>query len=156
VTAFQVWRARIGFSWQYLMQGVDYMQISDATGPLPSAVHTVKPGDTIADTVDLLSEHGIGAVVVTTDGSAVDGIISERDIVRFLAHEQEGTLRIPVEDLMTRSVITCSANDQVDAVIDTMIKGRFRHMPVVDAAGSLCGLVSLADLTGVLLATRGA
>lgn len=128
------------------------LQISDATGPLPSEVHTVEPGATIADTVDLLAEHGIGAVVVSTNGSAVDGIISERDIVRFLAHEQEGTLRIPVEDLMTRTVITCSANDQVDAVITTMLQGRFRHMPVVDDTGSLCGLVSLGDLAGARLA----
>ena len=128
------------------------MQISDAAGPLPSLVFTVKPGDTIADTVDLLAEHGIGAVVVSTNGSTVEGIISERDIVRFLAHEQEGTLRIPVEDLMTRTVITCTANDQVVDVIATMLKGRFRHMPVVDDAGALCGLVSLGDLAGARLA----
>jgi CBS domain-containing protein len=127
------------------------MMISDATGELPITVHTVKPGDTIGDTVDLLAEYGIGAVVVTSDGSAVEGIISERDIVRFLAHEQEGTLRIKVEDLMTRTVITCAPNDDVDAVMATMLKGRFRHMPVVDGTNGLCGLVSLGDLAGARL-----
>ncbi len=126
------------------------MMISDATGELPIQVHTVKPGDTIADTVDLLAEYGIGAVVVTADGVAVDGIISERDIVRFLAHEQEGTLRIKVEDLMTRKVITCAPSDDVDAVITIMLKGHFRHMPVVDTNG-LSGLVSLGDLAGARL-----
>lgn len=123
------------------------MLISDAAGPFPTTVYTVKPGDTIADTVDLLAEYGIGAVVVTTDGSTVDGIISERDIVRFLAHEQEGTLRIKVEDLMTRKVITCTPADDVDTIIKSMIDGRFRHMPVLDANG-ICGLVSLGDLAG--------
>ena len=130
------------------------MMISDAAGPFPTTVHTVRPGATIADTVDLLAEHGIGAIVVTADGSTVDGIISERDIVRFLAHEQEGTLRIKVEDLMTRNVVTCSPGDEVDGVITTMLDGRFRHMPVVDKSSGLCGLVSLGDLAGARM--RGA
>jgi len=127
------------------------MRISDAAGPFPTTVYTVKPGDTIADTVDLLAEYGIGAIVVTSDDTTVEGIISERDIVRFLAHEQEGTLRIPVEDLMTRKVITCSPGDDVDTIIKTMLDGRFRHMPVVDDGG-LCGLVSLGDLAGARIA----
>lgn len=127
------------------------MLISEAAGPFPTTVHTVKPGDTIADTVDLLAEFGIGAVVVTTDASTVEGIISERDIVRFLAHEQEGTLRIKVEDLMTRTVITCCPADEVDAIIRKMLDGHFRHMPVVDDGG-LCGLVSLGDLAGARIA----
>lgn len=127
------------------------MLISDAAGPFPTTVHTVKPGDTIADTVDLLAEYGIGAVVVTTDGSAVEGIISERDIVRFLAHEQEGTLRIRVEDLMTREVVTCTPSDDVDTIIKSMIDGRFRHMPVLDS-NALCGLVSLGDLASARIA----
>lgn len=126
------------------------MQISDAAGPFPTTVYTVEPRDTIADTVDLLAEYGIGAIVVTRDGSTIEGIISERDIVRFLAHEQEGTLRIPVEDLMTHKVITCTPTDDVDTIIKTMIDGRFRHMPVV-ADGKLCGLVSLGDLAGARL-----
>ena len=123
-----------------------FMKISEATGPLPSKVHTAKPGDTIGDTVDLLAEYGIGAVVVTTDGSTIEGIMSERDIVRYLAHEQEHIFRIPVEELMTRNVVTCKADDDVDGVIRTMVAGRFRHMPVVDDGGGLTGLVSLADL----------
>lgn len=122
------------------------MLISDATGPLPTKVHTVGPRDTIADTVDLLAEYGIGAVVVSDDGSSIVGIISERDVVRHLAHEQEGTLRIPVDELMTSNVITCKADDQVDDVIRKMIDGRFRHMPVADADANLIGLVSLGDL----------
>ncbi len=122
------------------------MLIADAAGPFPATVHTVGPSETIADTVDILSEYGIGAVVVTEDGERIAGIISERDVVRHLAHEQEGTLRIRVEDLMTRNVVTCTPNDAVDGVIRRMIEGRFRHMPVVNDSEQLCGLVSLGDL----------
>lgn len=127
------------------------MRISDVVGNDPRPVRTVQSGNTIADTVDLLAEYGIGAVVVTDDGHKIDGIISERDVVRHLAHEQEGTLRIPVEELMTSSVSTCTADSAVDDVMATMIDGRFRHMPVVDGSGDLWGLVSLADLANARL-----
>lgn len=123
------------------------MLISEVVGPLQPVVRTVKPRDTIADTVDILSEYSIGAVVVTTDGRAINGIISERDVVRYLAHEQEGTLRVHVEDLMTRTVATCQLEDDVDVVLATMIDGHFRHMPIVDADNALYGIASLADLS---------
>lgn len=122
------------------------MIISDALGPNPRVVRTAAPGDTIGDVVDLLAEYGIGAVVATSDGTTIDGIISERDIVRHLAHEQEHMLRIRVEDLMTRTVKTCTLDDQIDDVARTMLAGRFRHMPVVDADGGLVSMVSLGDL----------
>ena len=122
------------------------MMISDALGPNPRVVRTAEPGDTIGDVVDLLAEFGIGAVVVTGDGADIAGIISERDIVRHLAHEQEHMLRIKVEDLMTSNVITCAADDAVDDVARIMLNGRFRHMPVVDESGALVSMVSLGDL----------
>ena len=122
------------------------MIIAEALGSDPLIVHTVLPSDTIADTVDLLAEFGIGAVVVTSDGRTIEGIISERDIVRYLAHEQEGTLRIRVEDLMTRNVLTCTRADSLEDVARTMLNGRFRHMPVADDDGELLGMVSLGDL----------
>ena len=127
------------------------MLIAEVVGSMPRNVYTLAPGDSIADTVDLLAEYGIGAVVVTSDGKTIEGILSERDIVRHLAREQEGTLRIKVEDLMTRSVITASLGDETEATIGVMLKGRFRHMPVVDADGDLHGLVSLGDLVAVRL-----
>lgn len=127
------------------------MLISDILGPVPPTVRTVKPRDTIADTVDMLAEYGIGAVVVTTDGRTINGIISERDVVRHLAREQEGTLRIPVEELMTTNVSTCHPTDEVDGVVATMIAGRFRHMPVLDESNALSGIVSLGDLADARL-----
>ena len=122
------------------------MLIADVLGSDLQILHTMSPSDTIGDTVDILVEFGIGAVVVTSDGKTIDGIISERDIVRYLQHEQEGTLRIKVEDLMTRNVITCMPQDEAEVVTRTMLGGRFRHMPVVDADGHMMAMVSLGDL----------
>lgn len=122
------------------------LTVADIVGPNGNPVVTVHPRDTIADSVDLLKEHGIGAVVVSRDDDAINGIISERDIVRHLAREQEGTLRLKVEDLMTSTVSTCGLDAPINDVMATMTRGRFRHMPVVNATGELCGIVSMGDL----------
>lgn len=121
------------------------MDISDIVGD-GTRVITIQPRDTIADSVDLLNEFGIGAIVVSKDGSVINGIISERDIVRHLAREQEGTLRLKVEDLMTESVSTCQLTTSIDDVMSLMTEGRFRHAPIVDDAGALIGLISLGDM----------
>lgn len=121
------------------------MLIRDVLGEPSRDVVIAETRATIADVVDLLEFHSIGAVVVSDDGSTIDGIISERDIVRHLAAEQEGTLRLKVEDLMTEAVITCALDDDVEATMGVMTSRRFRHMPVADD-GSLVGIVSLGDL----------
>ena len=122
------------------------MRVDDVIDESSQRVVTVRPDETIADAVDLLKEHSIGAVVVSEDGRGIDGIISERDVVRHLATEQEGTLRLRVEELMTSTVSTCSGGDDAHETMATMTAGHFRHMPVVDAGGHLCGIVSLGDL----------
>ena len=127
------------------------MLIAEVVGPLESSVRIVAPRDTIADVVDMLAEYNIGAVVVTTDGRTINGIISERDVVRSIAREQENTLRVNVEDLMTRTVATCHLTDNIDVVMATMIAGHFRHMPIVDDNNGLSGLVSLGDLADARL-----
>lgn len=127
------------------------VQISEVVGTSAQLVWTVAPRDRIADVVDVLAEYNIGAVVVTTDGRVINGIISERDVVRSIAREQEGTLRVPVEDLMTRNVTTCRLGDEVDEVMATMIRGHFRHMPILNDHNGLCGLVSLGDLVDAKL-----
>ena len=121
------------------------MYISDIVGD-GTRVITIQPRDTIADSVDLLNEYGIGAIVVSKDGAMINGIISERDIVRHLAREQEGTLRLKVEDLMTENVSTCQLGSSIDDVMALMTEGRFRHAPIVDDSGALCGIISLGDM----------
>ena len=127
------------------------MLVSDVTEGNTRQVVIIDPSDTIADAVDLLHLHKIGAVVATADGATIEGIISERDIVRHLAAEQEGTLRLKVEDLMTEDVSTCSPEDDAESVMARMTEGKFRHMPIVDGTDRLIGIVSLGDLVNARL-----
>jgi CBS domain-containing protein len=106
---------------------------------------TVRPDASISEAVGILSEKRIGTVVVSKDGTALDGILSERDIVRELGHHGVSLMAEPVSKIMTSKLITCSPSDTADAVLAMMTKGRFRHMPVV-VDGAAIGLISIGDV----------
>ena len=108
-------------------------------------VATIAPDHSVADALGLLTEHGIGALVVSTDGRGVEGIISERDIVRVLSSEGAGTLEHPVHQIMTGTVITCTREDTVDSLMAIMTDQRVRHVPVVED-GVLAGIISIGDV----------
>ncbi len=114
------------------------------------AVFSVKPDDTIATAVGLLRDNRIGALLVTDDGGAMQGILSERDIVRKLAETPGQTLPQKVEGLMTREVTTCTPEDPMVSVLRKMTEGRFRHMPVLEN-GELCGIVTIGDVVNFRL-----
>ena len=109
-----------------------------------SAVETVRPDATIADVADRLRTKRIGVLVVSADGSSVDGIISERDVVTGLAEYGASLLDQRVDTLMTRDVRTCTGEDSVTSVMELMTDRRIRHVPVVEA-GKLIGIVSIGD-----------
>ena len=111
----------------------------------------VSPGASIADVIEALGANDVGAVVVSRDGSHVDGIISERDIVRALRRQGARILDQAVENLMTRDVITCTAGDRVASVMAIMNSKGIRHVPVVDD-GNLAGMVSIRDIVALRLA----
>jgi CBS domain-containing protein len=106
---------------------------------------SVKPTDLVRTAAEVLAKHRIGAVVVSRDGSTVDGILSERDIVRALGTIGVGCLASPVQDLMTAEVIGCHPDDTANSVMERMSNGRFRHMPVVDG-GRMVGVISIGDV----------
>ena len=108
-------------------------------------VVTVPPSMSVSEAARILSEKRIGTVVVSKDGKAADGILSERDIVREIGARGAGCLTNTVETLMTVKLVTCSSKDQADEVLKKMTEGRFRHMPVVED-GTLHGLISLGDV----------
>jgi len=108
-------------------------------------VVTVRPETTVAEALLLLKERNLGAVVVSPDGVAVDGILSERDVVRRLAGGV-GFLERPVSEIMTVEVQTCEAHDSVESLMATMTRLRIRHLPVVDDHGSLAGIISIGDV----------
>ena len=105
---------------------------------------TVEPAATVRAAVKLLSERRIGAVLVMADGR-IAGILSERDIVRGLGERGAAILDEKVESVMTRKVITCRPSDTVAAIMETMTKNKFRHLPVVDE-GRVVGLISIGDV----------
>jgi CBS domain-containing protein len=107
-------------------------------------VHTIAPERSLGDAVALLDEHQIGALVVSGDGTHVDGVISERDVVRMVAAAGASALERTVDESMTRNVATCSATTSIDDVMATMTEQRFRHLPVV-VDGELAGLISIGD-----------
>ena len=109
------------------------------------SVMTIAPEASIGDAVDLLRQKGIGALVVSSDGAAVAGILSERDIVHALAERGAGLLALPVSALMTRHVFTCKPGDSIAELMAEMTERRIRHLPVV-ANGRLAGIVSIGDV----------
>jgi CBS domain-containing protein len=108
-------------------------------------VVTVKPGATVAEAARILSEKRIGSVVVSADGRAAQGILSERDIVREIGRRGPGCLNEKVEQMMTSKLVTCTREDRATDVLATMTKGRFRHMPVVEG-GAMVGLITIGDV----------
>ena len=121
------------------------MRISDVLSSKPSGqVVTIPPDATVRDLLSLLAEHNIGAVVVSGDGRAVDGIVSERDVVRRL-HEDDAVLDGAVSAIMTSDVRTCEPDTPVDDLRVMMTERRIRHVPVV-TDGRLTGIISIGDV----------
>lgn len=108
-------------------------------------VVTLPPGTTVAQLAEMLSTRRIGAVVISRDGKTVDGIVSERDVVRELGRRGPVCLGDAVETIMTARVTTCAREDRADDVLQRMTDGRFRHLPVVEA-GQMVGLISIGDV----------
>ncbi|MBI6628989.1 CBS domain-containing protein [Pontibaca salina] len=108
-------------------------------------VVTIKPDATVSEAAGRLTEHRIGSIVVSEDGSSVLGILSERDIVRELAKSGGGCLTYPVRDYMTTQVQTCTIQSKAQELMARMTQGRFRHMPVVDG-DKMIGIVSIGDV----------
>jgi CBS domain-containing protein len=108
-------------------------------------VATVAPSDAVAEACARLAKHGVGALVVSRDGQQVDGLISERDIVRRLVTHGAATLDAPVSEVMTTEVTTCTMETTTDELAEIMTTGRFRHVPVVEDA-RLVAIVSIGDV----------
>jgi CBS domain-containing protein len=107
-------------------------------------VLSVQPDAKLSAAVKILSERRIGAVLVMS-GTRVDGILSERDIVRVLGERGAGVLDEPVSAVMTRKVINCRPSDTVAGLMEVMTSGKFRHLPVMEN-DRLVGLVSIGDV----------
>lgn len=124
------------------------MGVAEILARKGGAIITIKPTDSLATLSQLLRERRIGAAVVSTDGVKVEGVISERDLAYGLATHKDALHRMPVSELMTKAVITCSPRDTVGHVASTMMSRNIRHVPVVDGE-KLVGMVSIRDVLNV-------
>jgi CBS domain-containing protein len=122
------------------------VKISDVLRSKGDGVVTVQPDETVSGLLALLAEHRIGACVVSTDGTTVEGIVSERDIVRALHSEGTEILLGPVSRIMTSQVTTGTVDTEIAALAATMTNERIRHVPVVDEDGVLIAIVSIGDI----------
>ena len=121
------------------------MRINDVLKGKPSQdVVTIKPDALVRDLLALLTEHNVGALIVSTDGATVEGIVSERDIVRNLQAD-ESILEGQVSAIMTSSVQTAEGTDQITALMQIMTDHRIRHVPVL-TEGKLTGIISIGDV----------
>ncbi len=121
------------------------MRISDVLRVKGTRVVTVPPDTKVRQLLAVLAEHGIGAVVVSHDGTSVDGIVSERDIVRALAKRGAAVMSEPVTAIYTAEVHTVTPQTPLEEVMRMMTVQRVRHAPVV-ADGGLRGIVSIGDV----------
>ncbi len=120
------------------------MKINDVLRGKGNQVVTISPEATVTELLTLLADHNIGAVVVSADGSAVAGIVSERDVVRLWNGTPDAG-EVRVSSIMTAEVVTCGPDEHIDNLMRLMTDRRIRHVPVV-VDGALTGLVSIGDV----------
>jgi CBS domain-containing protein len=107
-------------------------------------VQSVEPEAKLSSAIKMLGERKIGAVLVMREGR-IEGILSERDIVRVLGERGAGVLDEPVSAVMTRKVVSCKQSDTVAVIMEIMTLGKFRHLPVLDD-DRVVGLISIGDV----------
>jgi CBS domain-containing protein len=105
---------------------------------------TISPEASVRELLRLLSDHNVGALVVSSDGKTLDGIVSERDIVRRLSMDEK-ILDAQVSSIMTRDVHTCEGSHAVNDLMQVMTERRIRHVPVMHE-GELAGIISIGDV----------
>ncbi len=121
------------------------MQISQLLRRKGREVTTIEGSESVRTALALLAEKGIGALVVSSDGRRIDGIVSERDVARGLHDRGAALLAEPVSEVMTAQVHTCPPDASVHDLAQTMTDHRVRYVPVVED-GELVGIVSIGDV----------
>ena len=107
-------------------------------------IKSVEPNAKLSAAINILTERKIGAVLVMSQGR-LEGILSERDIVRVLGERGAGVLDEPIDAVMTHKVVSCRESDTVSSIMEMMTLGKFRHLPVVED-GKVVGLISIGDV----------
>ena len=109
-------------------------------------VETISSSASVHDLVNSLNTHHVGALVVSPDGKKIEGIVSERDVVRAMPGKMDQLIGMRVRDLMTVEVITCTQKSTVAELMTVMTERRIRHIPVLSESGELLSIVSIGDV----------
>ena len=109
-------------------------------------VETISASASVHDLVNSLNSHHVGALVVSGDGKKIDGIVSERDVVRAMPGKLDQLVGMHVRDIMTVDVHTCTPDTTIAELMTMMTELRIRHVPVVDGTGQLLSIVSIGDV----------
>ena len=126
------------------------MQVSEILAAKGDRVITIASAASVGDVASTLRREGIGAAVVKSEGKDMAGIISERDIVASLADHGPAALEMHAADLMNRSVITCTPESSTQEIMEQMLMGQIRHLPVVKG-DALVGMISVGDVVKAVL-----
>lgn len=122
------------------------MLVQNILGAKPNTkIYTITKSHSVDDAVSDLAAHRVGALVVSDDGKTIDGILSERDIIREMGKRGTACLSEKVGDMMTGVVSCCTKSDTAQSVLEAMTEGRFRHMPILEK-GKLIGVISIGDV----------
>ena len=110
-----------------------------------SQIVAVGRAATLSDVIAILAARSIGVVVVLGPDGALEGVLSERDVLRRLAEHGPGAMSLSAEQTMTRRVVTATPHTTLDEAMAMMTLGGFRHLPVLED-GKLAGIVSVRDV----------
>jgi CBS domain-containing protein len=121
------------------------MKVRDILKVKGSQVYTIGPDQTVLDAVAILMQHRIGALLVRDATGTVSGIISERDVLGECLRRSADLDRIPVREVMTRDLVVCVPDDDVDYAMGIVTKNRVRHLPIMDG-DDVAGIISIGDL----------
>lgn len=119
------------------------MKISDILSKKGRQVYTIQPSQTIREAIAILNAQNIGGLIVM-DEDKISGILTERDVLRFVASENFD-FSAPVQQIMTKNIIIGAPQDDLQSVAHTMTEKRFRHLPVMEK-GKLMGIVTIGDV----------
>lgn len=126
------------------------MQVSEILAAKGDRVISIASAASVCDVASTLRREGIGAAVVKSEGKDMAGIISERDIVASVAEHGPAALEMHASDLMNRSVITCTPESSTQEIMEQMLMGQIRHLPVVQGE-ALVGMISVGDVVRAVL-----